>query len=369
MHRTRLLIALSALLASGCATWAADLLGENLIEVKITLPKDTFLRGATDPVSDLTVDLTLTNRTAKENLNKEVTPVTTVNRFSADELAEIERKAIAGKMTIEDHAKAVESKKVLVNKESWPINKDSLGYPYVEPRLCASEDVEFVITKLADEGEAVPEGAKPQIIPRDTRAEGPEKGERSPTRYLAAGETSPVFTLPVGKFYMVRDPGKYSIKAIVRTVGDTGKATRFAESNEETFRVLPYKVVSEKIADVQGNWQEFERGRPTFDYMIYQCKTSAQWDEVYYVQRIPVRKVDRWEWGRLCTVKPGTQVQVAQVSPKKVAILAAQAKGDAGLYTLDFSKVGVTITAEVKAMKDELTPPKLKVEGGAVSAE
>jgi hypothetical protein len=369
MHRTRLPIALSALLCWGCGVWAADLLGENLIEAKITLPKDVFLRGATDPVSDLTIDLTLTNRTAKENLNKEVTPVTTVNRFSAEELAEIERKAIAGKMTAEDHAKAVEGKKVLVNQETWPVNKDSIGLAYVEPRLSAGDDVEFVIQKLADEGEAAPEGAKPQIIARDTRVEGPEKGDRSPTRYLAAGETSPVFNLPVGKFYLIRDPGKYSIKAVLRTLGDSGKPSKFAESNEETFRVLPYKVVSEKIADVQGNWQEYERGRPTFDYMLYQCKTAAQWDEIYYVQRIPVRKINRWEWGRLCTVKPGTQVQVAQVSPKKVAILAAQYKGDAGLYTLDFSKTGVTVTSETKQMKDEVTPPKLKVEGGTVSAE
>src|SRR5690348_4549515 len=60
--------------------------GQNFIEVKLTLPKgDTYMRGSSDPVANLDVELVLTNKTAKENLNKETLNVPVVTRLTPDE--------------------------------------------------------------------------------------------------------------------------------------------------------------------------------------------------------------------------------------------------------------------------------------------
>jgi hypothetical protein len=86
------------------------------------------------------------------------------------------------------------------------------------------------------------------------------------------------------------------------------------------------------------------------------------------VQKIKVNGETRWEWERLCTVKAGTQAQLAHLGPSKLAVLAVQAKGDACLYTLDFNTIGPKVTAKTIELKEGATP-KLKVEGGAPSVE
>jgi hypothetical protein len=368
MVSIRVVLAVAAvMIAAKFATAADPSKGENLIEVKIVLPKgDTYMRGATDPVADLYVDVTLTNKTAKENRNKETIEVTNVNRLTAEELAQIHDDAVNNKLKMEEQAARVEKKKTTVSKEQYPVNKDSIGVAYVEPQLGPHDVIDFIITKLPDEGEEAP--AKPKVIGRDNKPEHIAKIDVSETLYLEAGESTKPFSLPVGKYYVIREPGMYSIKAVMRLIGDNADGKKFAESNEEKFRVLPFKVVSQKIGDVEENWEEYERGYPNFDYMLYQVKTTATYDEIYYVQRIPVRHQPRWEWKRLCTVKAGTQVQVAQIAPKKVAVLAAHHKGDAGLYTLDFTKVGSKVSSKLLDLK-EGTLPKLKVEGGEAATE
>ena len=112
----------------------------------------------------------------------------------------------------------------------------------------------------------------------------------------------------------------------------------------------------------------FERGYPNFDYMLYEVQNDANTDEIYALQKVVLRGVDHWEWNRVCSVKVGTQAQLAQVAPKKVALLAVHGKGDAGLYTIDFSNPGVKIDAKIMPLKDGATP-KLKVEGGNLSVE
>ncbi|HYF49137.1 MAG TPA: hypothetical protein VEJ63_07020 [Planctomycetota bacterium] len=369
MTGIRVLVALLAV-AGVSRVYAADALpGENIIEVKITLPKgETYLRGASDPVQDLWVEMTLTNKTKKEDLNKETISVTKVDRLTGQELAELQQEALKKNLKVDEQVAMVAKKKTEVQKEQYKINQESVGYAYTEPQLGPHDNVEFVITKVAEEGDApAADNAKPKVIVRDNKPEHIAYVDVAPVRYLAAGETSPVFNLPVGKFYKINEPGTYSIKAVLRLVGDNSKGQKYAESNEEKFRVLPFKVVSAKIEEVQENWEHYERGFPSFDYMLYQVKTSGQFDEVWYAQRIPVRRVDRYEWTRLCSVKPGSTVQVAQIDPKKVAVLAIHAKGDAGLYTVDFSKPGAKVTTETRDVKDGA--PKLKVEGGKAAFE
>ncbi|MFH0940097.1 MAG: hypothetical protein V1899_12580 [Planctomycetota bacterium] len=366
MIRIHLFLVVSAVLCWGVQA-ADNAFGDNLIDVKISLPKgDTYLRGVTDPVADLIVNVSLTNRTVKENRNKEIVAVPTVARLSAEELAVLQAKVVTGKLTMNEQIAEVTKKKSDMEITVYPINKDSLGYDYVEPQLGPHDNIDFIITKLPEEGETAPD--KPQHILRDNKPDSISKTDLTPKNYLAAGETSPDFPLCVGKYYLINNPGRYSIKAVLRLIADTGKPTRLAESNEETFRVLPFKIVPQKIEELQNNWQEYERGVPTFDYLLYQVKTSAQWDEIYYVQRVPVRKLNRWEWTRLCTVKAGTQAQIAQLAPKKVAVLAVHHKGDAGLYTLDFTTISPKVTAKILEVKGDAAP-KLKVEGGAVNAE
>ena len=330
--------------------------GENLVEVKLSLTQtEPFLRGATDPVAGLVAQVTLTNRTRKENLSKESIAVETVAPMTWDEVNAMK------KLSPEARAAELEKRKSTQTVEVQPINKDSLGVAYVAPSLATPDSIDLVIHKLPPEGQP---DAKPVRILRREMTDHVSSLDVAPTQYLAAGETSPAYPLPVGKYYLIRDPGWYSIKAVIALIGDSEKAAKFAESNEEKFQVLPLKVVDQKIDQVQANFTFYEHGMPGYDYMLYQVKTAAGYDEVYSVQRISVRGFDRFEWKRICTVREGATAQVAQVGPKKIALYAMQAKGDAGLYMLDFSAPGPVV--KVTAAKDG---GKLKVEGDTVSVE
>jgi hypothetical protein len=355
------------------AARAEERFGHNLVEARIKLPKETFLRGATDPVADLMVELTLTNRSKPENLKPVTREITVVDPLTPEQLEAIHKKA--GEMALTEESlkelTAITAANVKKStKDVFSPNKESLGYAYVEPQLGPQDNIEFVITKLPEEGEAVPANAKPVIAPRDNAADHIGKTELTPTLYLAAGATSPAFSLPVGKFYVIRDPGVYSIKAVLRLIGDSQVESKVKalESNEEKFRVLPFKAVDQKISEIRSHWDDYERGVPTFAYMLYQVKTSGVFDEIWHVQRIPVRGQNRWEWARLCTVKAGTLAEVVQLAPKKVAVLAQLQSGNAGFYKIDFTAVGAKVTADEKEVKDN-TMPKIKVEGGNATLE
>ncbi|HEY3321104.1 MAG TPA: hypothetical protein VGP72_11610 [Planctomycetota bacterium] len=361
MLRIRLLSVLLCL--ASFPALSADFFGENIVDIKLSLPKgDTYVRGATDPVADLVAEITLTNLTKKENLANETVAAPATVQLTPDEIASLD------KLSVEDRNALVEKKKGTKSFEQRPTNKDSLGLAYVEPQLGACDTVRFVITKLPEEGEQVPENAKPVIAQRDDKPDHIPTVALSPTKYLAAGESSPAFSLPVGKFYLVRDPGLYSIKAVVRTIGNTGKPEKMAESNEEKFRVLPFKAMPYDIDTLKSEWSFYERGLPTFDYQVYQVRNPAGFDEVYTVQKMMVRGVATWEWLRLCTVKSGTVAQIAFLAPKKFALMAVHRKDDAGLYTLDFSGLGLKTTAKMVPLK-EGAAPKLKVEAGAAAVE
>jgi hypothetical protein len=343
--------------------------GENLVDAKITLPNgDTYLRGATDPVADLVVDLTLTNRTPKASFNPEKVQVEKVARLSPEDIAALTQKTLKENLTAKQIEEEVAKKKTTETELLPPINKDSLGVSYTAPKLGSNDDIKFIITRLPEEGETVPADAKPVEVSVDIRTCYVGNSEVVPGSYVPAGETSQVYKLPVGKYYLVRDPGKYSIKAILPMIGDNQKPSGHVESNEETFRVLPFKIVDMKFEDLKRHWVEFERGIPAFDYMFYQVKTSGGWNQVYYLQRIPVRDDSHWEWTPLCTVKANGKVQIAQVGYKKVALVIPQQDGTAGFYTLDFHSIGPKVTAKTIALKDGVLP-KLKVEGGAATVE
>lgn len=357
---------------------AADIDLDSLIELKLTLPKDTFLRGGSDPVADLNVDVAVVNKSTKENLVKEKVPFDDVTRLSAEELASLR------KMTPEQQKELLAKKTEKRELEVAPANVNSVGYAFVEPQLGPVDTIEFIIIKLPEEGETVPEGTPPTIISRDNIPDQATALDATPNQYVPAGESSPPYKLPVGKYYVIRSPGMYSIRAVMKSIPDKKapspfEATKidkliqkypggYATSNEEKFRVLPFKLVNEKLADLKSELEHYERGYPDFPYMLYQVKADANFDEIYALQRITVRGVDRWEWTSVCTVKTGTTAQVAQPAPKKVALLAIHQKGDASLYNFDFSAPGVKITAKPIPVKAG-AEPKLKVEGGNISVE
>lgn len=354
-----------SLIAALCApAFCVDQAGENIVEMKLALPKgDSYMRGASDPVADLYADIAFSNKTQKENRVKKTVQVQVVSRLTTEEVASLKN------MSPADQKALLEKKIGTRDIEETPVNENSLGYAYVEPQLGPVDNIEFIITKLPDEGEAAPaEGVKPVAISRDALPDRASRIEAQPTKYVAAGETSPVYSLPVGKFYLLRSPGMYSIKAQMRSIPDSNSPTHFVVSNEEKFRVLPFKIVDQRIGDLKASLQDFERGHPDFDYMLYQLKSDANFDQVYALQRIVARGVEHWEWTPICTVKTGAPAQVAQLAPKKVALLVLHGKGDTGLYKLDFSGIGVKIETQVMPAKEGVAP-KLKVEGGNVSVE
>lgn len=378
MLMTRLAVFVCLIVALASSLRAADADPEAIVEMKIALPKDTFNRGGTNPVADLAVDVTLINKTEKEDRVPKKVSVDAITRFTAEELANLK------KMTPDQQKELLAKKKESREIEVFPNNKDSLSISYVEPQLGPQDTITFIIVKLPEEGEVVPEGAEPNLIARDNLPDQATKLDAVPTHYLAAGETSPTFKIPVGHYFLARSPGMYSIRAVMRGIGDKKAPSPFEASknakliqrfpagyltsNEEKFRVLPFKEVDAKIDELQSQLETFERGYPDFDYMLYQVKSDANFDEVYATKRIAVRGSDRWEWTRVCTVKTGTSAQVAQLASKKVVLLAVHAKGDAGLYNLDFTGNGVKVTSKTVPTK-EGAAPKLKVEGGAVTVE
>ncbi|MGD0088723.1 MAG: hypothetical protein ABSE73_02280 [Planctomycetota bacterium] len=363
---------LAVLAGLGLSAQAADSFGENLVDVKLALPKgDTYVRGATDPVLNLIAEITLVNTSEKEKREKESVSVDKADFVSVEELVALEselKKTESKDAALSATSAVADKKKGKTDIEAWPVNPKSLGAAYVEPELGPHDVIDFVITKLPEEGQTVPEGAKPVLVPRDNKPDTISLVDIAETKYLAAGESSPPYALPVGKFYRISEAGLYSIKAVYKALGNSAKPSRFAESNEEKFRVLPFKAVDQKIEELKRNWEFYERGTPNFDYQLYQVRNEEGYDEVYWVQRIKSPDGAKWEWERLCSVKPSVPVQVAYLGPSKVAVLAVQSKGDACLYTLDFTTLGPKVTAKTIELK-EGAAPKLKVEGGAPSVE
>jgi hypothetical protein len=368
MHRSTLLAIAFLLAACAAAPRAEETVGTDIIQCEMTLPKgEVYMRGATDPVADLEASLVLTNTTPADQRAK-----VHVETREASFLTPAQFRELSGtEMSSEELARKLEeiTKSLSVEKliQVEPVNKASLGVAYAPPLLGTQDLIEFVITKLP-EGEAPAEAAKPRPVARDMPVEHTAGTDIVRSAYLAPGEKSPAYVLPVGRFYRVREPGRYSMKAILRDLPDSRTPSGRVESNTVEFRVLPYKVLDQKIAALQESWAEFERGHPDFDYMFYQLLLSAPYQEIYYVQRLTARGIERWEWHRLCTVAPGADVQVAQVTPTKVALLAPHMKGDAGLYTVDFAKVDPEVTAKVLPVVEGKVPT-LVVEGGVVEAK
>jgi hypothetical protein len=341
---------------------AEDAKGKDIVTCQIVLPNgNVYMRGAQDPVADLVVKLTLTNTTAKKKEAPDSLPVTRVKYLTVEDRQKLETIEPGDNKAFDEQMKKIlEGEKVTENKEYPQINKDSVGITYVPPDLGPIDVVEFEVTKLPDEGT----DAKPVKIQRDMSVEYTSLADATPREYLVPGETSPEYTLIPGRFYKVREPGMYSIKAIIRTIGDSKTPSQRVESNEEKFRVVPYKVVPIKVDSLQAWWDQYERGHPDFNYMVYLLDKAAPFKEIYYVQRLKVRGIERWEWHKLCTVDPTTAPQVAQITPTKLAVYAKHWKGDAALYTVDFSKVEAAVTFEAKE-----AGKKLKVEGDKASVE
>jgi hypothetical protein len=344
---------------------AAEFFGENPVQAKIALPNgETYIKGASNPVLNLNVTVTLTNKTKKEDLAPETITVPDPKRLSTDEIIKLD------KMTAEEHNALLDKLKSGTRQiEQRKVNPESLGVAYLEPQLGPHDSIEFVITKLPEEGETVPENYKAPAILRDNKPESVSSVDMAPRRYLAAGENSPEYSLPVGNYYLIQEPGLYSIKAVIKTQGDNAAGLKVVTSNEEKFRVLPFKVVPQRLEYLKNDLRFYERGEPTFKYMVYQVRTETRDDELWTLQRIMVRGLAQWEWRQICTVKGGTQAQVALLGKDKIAVLAVQKRGNQGHYELDLSQPGVKITkAEIKDLAEGATP-KLRVEGGASSVE
>ena len=342
---------------------------KDIIECKIALAKgEVYMRGATDPVADLSITLTLTNTSPAEKTAKESVQVKEAKFLTPDEYNKLISTPTKTKEELDALLKpSLDASKSTKNIEVEPINKASFGHPYVPPELGPQDLLDIEIVKVA-EG-AQPEGAKTKPVRRDMPVDYTGKLGRTPMAYLAAGATSPEYVLPIGKFYLVREPGKYTAKAILRDVPDSRTPSGRVESNTVEFRVLPYKVVDTKVEDLTAWWAEYERGHPNFDYMFYQLSVNAPYQEIYYVQRLKPLGVEKWEWHRLCTIASGSTAQVAQVSPTQVAILAPQAQGNAGLYVVDFSTVDPKIVKTQQLPIVDKKIPTLVVEGGNVEAK
>lgn len=363
----RVCVGIAALLTLGfCLEARAANLGQDMVECKIELPNGTvYMKGATDPVAKLVVKLTLTNKTTIEKKTKEEVEVRDAEWLSEEDIAKMRTM-----LKDEERQAFVKSKTKSKTVKLAPVNKNSIGYAYVPPQLGTHELIEMVVKKLPDEGEKGEgdEGPKPVRIKRDMAIEYTHPQDRVPTKYLPAGETSPAYTLEIGKYAKITKPGRYTVKLILLSIPDSSTPSGRVESNEEQFQVLPYKIVTRKQRCLKKWIAAFERGHPDFDYMFYQLPVAAPYQEIYYVQRLHARGNEHWEWHRLCSLAPDSKAQVKQVTPKKVAILAKHYKGDAGLYVVDFSRVDPAITTKILDIKGgEL--PKLQVEGGQVTAE
>jgi hypothetical protein len=342
---------------------------KDMIKCEIALPKgEVYLRGETDPVADLVVSLTLKNTTPADKRETEQQSVRRVKALSPEQIAELSGKEIPKAEMAAKVEAVVKASDTTEQVQVEPINKDSFGFAYTIPELGPQDLIEFVITKMPEEGKAPAEGAKPQIVARDMPIEYTAPTDRLPNAYLAPGATSPEFILPVGRFYRVIGAGQYSIKAILSTIRDSSTTSGCVESNELQFRVLPFKIVERKLTDLKAWWSDFERGTPEFEYMFYQLPIDAPWQEVYFVRKRDVRGIVKWEWRRLCTVVQGGQVQLQMIGANKVAVLAPQATGDAGLYTVDFTPYDTAVTSKNIQLAGKKMPT-LSVSGGEAKAE
>ncbi len=229
-----LLVAMAVVSSLGCAG-AGEADPESPVELKIALPKESFFRGGTDPVAGLTVDVTLVNKTEKEDLVPKKETIDQITRFTAAEIANM--KSMTPDQQKELLAKKTEKREI----EVYPVNKDSVSVAYAEPELGPEDNIGFIIVRLPDEGEVVPEGAEPDLIPRDNLPDQATRLDAAPTKYLAAGESSPAYKLPVGDFYLMRRPGMYSIRAVMSSLWDKKSPAPF-EASKSAKLIQQYPV-------------------------------------------------------------------------------------------------------------------------------
>jgi hypothetical protein len=158
MKRTSLALGACWLLAAAAfgadeGTWALD-----PVACEITLPNgEQYARGATSPVKDLIVELVLTNKSKKENLNPETVGITEYKYITQEDLLKLENELVE-----EEGGKYVENlnrkiKELLASEKytkpgeikQYPVNKESLGVAYNPPELGYNDNVQVLIKPVA----------------------------------------------------------------------------------------------------------------------------------------------------------------------------------------------------------------------------
>lgn len=361
---------------SGARANAEEGIGR-IIELRLRLPNGTvYRRGATDPVAGLTADLQMVNLSKPFNRIPLKKKVTVVRRLSPEE----EYKVASDKSLLEGTKDEIEAKikqkcenlKVDKTIEIPPTNPDSFGIAYAPPKLGPQDLVRAVIVPVREgeeAGAAVGEGAAPKPVParRDMPVEYTAQTDAAPTAYLAPGATSPVYHLPVGKFYLIKAPGLYRLTIELPAFRDPRSPLKCIRSNPVTFRVLPYKAVGQKLEYLKRHWAEFERGEPNFEYMFYELPTDQPYRAIYYVRKIPIGPRHKYEFHRLCSLVPNGRAQVRQLTPKKIALLVPHMDAAAGLYVVDFSTLDPTVETRLLPLKPG-RKWKLTVEGETATA-
>jgi len=347
----------------------AQELGVDIVGCQITLPNGTtYLKGATAPVKDLVVGLTLTNKTQKEDTSLEVVQVRKSKHMSFEEQKKYGTELVKGPggeplegdaLVSHIERRVRQGLTKTENIELKRINPQSLHFNYVEPQLGPQQFLAFVITKVTDDPDA-----QIEPIPFDYDNQYTSPVTYQPRRFLAPGTSTEEFILPVGKFYNIVDPGTYQIKAIVKGISSSQMPAFTLQSNTLQFTVIPYKRVALKQSDLVRNWEDYERGHPKFDYMIYELDKAGPYREIYYVQRFLARGLERFEWHRLCTVDQNYTSQVALIDEKRVAVFTKNYEDTHTLYTLDFNTIEAGVTS-----KPYPQDGKLVVEGEQVTVQ
>ncbi|MCX7803548.1 MAG: hypothetical protein N3A38_00005, partial [Planctomycetota bacterium] len=226
--------------AAGVARSEDNLARGTCLDIKIRLPKaETYIRGETDPVLDLKIEVTISNVMPKDD----------------------------------------------------PVR--GIGELYRPVKLSPHDFIQFEILPVEDVAAEGGEGGgepkpKPKPIRRDMPLLPAEPENLRDSKYLGPGESETV-VVDAGRHYLIDRPGIYSIKA--RMFGPNGIV-----SNEEKFRVLPFKKVDQSAAELERLWKQYERDRLEFPFMVYQVRTNAAFDEVIYVQRVVNSRTDHYEF-------------------------------------------------------------------------
>jgi hypothetical protein len=279
---TRVLTALG-IVATLIFTASAQASDEEVLSVRIGLDKEAFMRGGTDPVADLKVNVTLTNLSDKIEL------VLPLMEMDPQGIVEFEI-ALLGAPT------------GVIAADETPEKTPILRNPAIQP----------VDTIPPVPGISIPPSGSKQV------------------------------TLNVGGWYDIKAAGKYEMTCVF-----SGAQLKGIRSNTIEFEVLPIKRIDVPAHDLIANLGDYERDNPDYPFMFYITRGPGRFDNILYLTREGKGGYEHYEYHWLGQISPDKLPEMKTSGSRVALVVPDKTNDNVSwTYEVDFAKHPIVVKGE-----------------------